>query len=62
MANIDQKLTISELDFSEIKKNLKNFLRDQNEFTDFDFEAAGINVLLDILAYNTHYMAFYWIF
>lgn len=59
MANIDQKLTISELDFSEIKKNLKNFLRDQNEFTDFDFEAAGINVLLDILAYNTHYMAFY---
>lgn len=59
MANVDQKLTISELDFSDIKTNLKNFLRDQQEFSDFDFEAAGINVLLDILAYNTHYMAFY---
>lgn len=59
MANVDQKLTISELDFSEIKANLKNFLRDQEEFTDFDFEAAGMSVLLDILAYNTHYMAFY---
>lgn len=59
MANIDQKLKVSELDFTEIKNNLKTFLRDQAEFEDFDFEAAGINVLLDILAYNTHYMAFY---
>lgn len=59
MANIDQKLTVSELDFADIKTNLKNFLRDQEEFSDFDFEAAGINVLLDILAYNTHYNAFY---
>lgn len=59
MANTDQKLVVSELDFFEIKNNLKNFLRDQQEFTDFDFEAAGMNVLLDILAYNTHYMAFY---
>lgn len=59
MANTDQKLVVTELDFSEIKTNLKNFLRDQSEFSDFDFEAAGINVLLDILAYNTHYMAFY---
>jgi len=59
MANTDQKLTVTELDFTQIKSNLKNFLRDQAEFSDFDFEAAGINVLLDILAYNTHYMAFY---
>jgi hypothetical protein len=59
MANTDQKLVITELDFSDIKTNLKNFLRDQSEFTDFDFEAAGINVLLDILAYNTHYMSYY---
>lgn len=59
MANTDQKLVITELNFNEIKNNLKNFLKDQSEFTDFDFEAAGINVLLDILAYNTHYMAFY---
>lgn len=59
MANIDQKLVISELDFADIKANLKEFLRDQSEFTDFDFEASGINILLDILAYNTHYNAFY---
>lgn len=59
MANTDQKLIVTELDFSQIKNNLKNFLRDQSEFSDFDFEASGINVLLDILAYNTHYMAFY---
>jgi hypothetical protein len=59
MANIDQKLVVTELDFATIKANLKNFLRDQSEFSDFDFEAAGINVLLDILAYNTHYNAFY---
>jgi len=59
MANIDQKLVISELDFFEIKQNLKEFLRDQSEFTDFDFEASGMSTLLDILAYNTHYMAFY---
>ena len=59
MANTDQKLVVSELDFAQIKNNLKNFLRDQSEFSDFDFEAAGINVILDILAYNTHYMAYY---
>jgi hypothetical protein len=59
MANTDQKLKISELDFAEIKNNLKIFLRDQAEFTDFDFEASGMSTLLDILAYNTHYMAFY---
>lgn len=59
MANTDQKLVISDLDFSQIKTNLKNFLRDQDEFKDFDYEAAGINTMLDILAYNTHYMAFY---
>jgi hypothetical protein len=59
MANVDQKLTVSELDFAAIKNSLKTFLKDQSEFTDFDFEAAGMNVLLDVLAYNTHYMAFY---
>lgn len=59
MANTDQKLVVTELDFAQIKNNLKNFLRDQSEFTDFDFEASGMSTLLDILAYNTHYMAYY---
>ena len=59
MANTDQKLIVTELDFAQIKNNLKNFLRDQSEFTDFDFEASGMSTLLDVLAYNTHYMAYY---
>lgn len=53
------QLRISELDFDDIKTNLKSFLQSQSEFSDFDFEGSGLNVLLDILAYNTHYNAFY---
>ena len=50
-------LNVTELDFPEIKENLKNFLKQQTEFTDYDFEGSGLNVLLDVLAYNTHYNA-----
>jgi len=56
MAN---RLNVTELDFDTIKTNLKTFLRSQSEFTDYDFEGSGLNVLLDILAYNTHYNAYY---
>ena len=52
------KLEISELDFDGIKANLKNFLSQQDEFRDYDFEGSGMAVLLDILAYNTHYIGF----
>ena len=52
------KLEISELDFDGIKGNLKNFLSQQDEFRDYDFEGSGMSVLLDILAYNTHYLGF----
>lgn len=52
-------LKIDALDFDAIKDNFKTYLKDQPLFTDFDFEGAGINILLDILAYNTHYQAFY---
>lgn len=52
-------LRIAELDFASIKENLKTFLRSQSEFQDFDFEGSGMSVLLDLLAYNTHYMGFY---
>jgi len=51
-------LRISELDFDEIKQNLKEFLQNQDEFTDYDFEGSGFSVLLDTLAYNTHYNAY----
>jgi hypothetical protein len=52
------KLEISELDFDGIKSNLKTFLSQQNEFTDYNFEGSGMSVLLDTLAYNTHYLAY----
>lgn len=52
-------LRVTELDFLSIRENLKEFLRSQDEFQDYDFEGAGMSVLLDILAYNTHYMGYY---
>ena len=52
------KLQVTELDFDDIKDNLKTFLKAQNKFKDYDFEGSGMNVLLDTLAYNTHYLAF----
>ena len=50
-------LNVTELDFADIKNNLKNFLKQQSEFSDYDFDGSGLNVLLDVLAYNTHYNA-----
>jgi hypothetical protein len=50
-------LKVTELDFDQIKQNLKNYLRSQSEFNDYDFEGSGLSVLLDVLAYNTHYNA-----
>ena len=52
------KLTVSELDFDNIKTNLKTFLQGQSEFQDYDFEGSGFAVLIDMLAYNTHYLGF----
>jgi len=52
-------LTINNLDFDSIKESLKDYLRGQTAFVDYNFEGAGINILLDVLAYNTHYEAFY---
>ena len=59
MATEKAALRITELDFSSIKQNLKVFLKSQSEFQDFDFEGSGMSVLLDVLAYNTHYMGYY---
>lgn len=58
MAVNPRRLNVTELDFDDIKGNLKTFLKGQTEFTDYDFEGSGMNVLLDVLAYNTHYLAF----
>ena len=56
--NTQGKLEITDLDFDTIKDNLKIYLKGQSEFTDYDFEGSGLSVLLDTLAYNTHYNAF----
>ena len=48
------RLRVTELDFDTIKNNLKSFLQQQDEFTDYDFDGSGMSILLDILAYNTH--------
>lgn len=52
-------IQVTDLDFQEIKSSLKDFLQNQAEFTDYNFDGSGLNVLLDILAYNTHYNAYY---
>jgi uncharacterized protein YxeA len=52
-------MKVNELDFDSIKGNLKEFLKNQNQLKDFDFDGSSINILIDLLAYNTHYNAFY---
>ena len=52
------KLEVSDFDFDSIKANLKTFLQSQTEFQDYNFEGSGFSILLDILAYNTHYLGF----
>ena len=58
MATNPSRLRVTELDFDEIKDNLKTFLKAQSQFKDYDFEGSGMSVLLDVLAYNTHYLGF----
>lgn len=59
MSTANTSLRIAELDFNSIRDNLKNYLRSQSEFQDFDFDGSGMSVLIDLLAYNTHYMGYY---
>jgi len=53
------EIKLTELDFVGNRENLKNFLRSQDKFQDFDFDGANISVLLDLLSYNTTYLAYY---
>ena len=55
----DNRLQVAELDFDTIKTNLKSYLKQQSEFQDYDFEGSGLSVLINLLAYNTHYNAYY---
>ena len=49
---------VANLDFNQIKASLKDYMRAQSDFTDYDFEGSTLSVLLDTLAYNTYYTAF----
>ena len=46
------------LDFDQIKASIKDYLRANSNFTDFDFEGSNFSILIDTLAYNTYITAF----
>lgn len=52
-------IPIQALEFDQIKTNLKEYLRGQDKFKDYDFEGSALSIILDLLSYNTHYQAFY---
>ena len=56
---IDNNLRVDELSFEGIKTNFKRYLQAQDQFRDYNFDGAGMSVLLDLLAYNTYYNSFY---
>ncbi len=58
MSSGANKITVSDYDFDAIKINLKSFLQGQSQFQDYDFEGSSLNILLDVLSYNTHYLAY----
>ena len=49
---------LNNLDFNNIKNALKDYMRAQSDFTDYDFEGSALSQLIDVLAYNTYYTAF----
>lgn len=59
MAGENSNIQITDLDFNTIKTNLRRFLQSQNELKDYNYEGAALSTLLDILAYNTQYQAYY---
>jgi hypothetical protein len=54
-----KSLSVNSVEFDNIKSNLKSFLQNQSTFKDYDFDGSGLSVMLDLLAYNTYYQAFY---
>jgi len=59
MTDANNKIAVDGLEFYEIKNNLKRFLSSQDKFKDYNFEGSGLSILLDLLAYNTHYINYY---
>ena len=52
------QVNITDLDFDNISKNLKNYLKGQSTLKDYDFEGSNISLLIDLLAYSSHVSAF----
>ena len=52
-------IQVANLDFSSIKQNFISYLQTQDTFKDYNFTGSGLSTLLDVLAYNTQYNAFY---
>jgi hypothetical protein len=59
MAGANSSIQITDLDFNTIKNNFKTFLKSQDAFKDYNFEGSGMNILMDVLSYNTQYNAYY---
>lgn len=59
MADATNKIAVDGLEFYEIKSRLKQFLSSQDKFKDYNFEGSGLSILIDLLAYNTHYINYY---
>lgn len=52
------QVNLTSMEFSEIKESLKEFLKKQDQFKDYNFEGSGLNVILDLLAYNSQNNAY----
>lgn len=50
---------VSELDFETIRGNIAAYIANNSSFTDYNYEGSGLSIIMDILAYNTHYNAVY---
>ena len=59
MANANSNIQMTGLDFQDIKSNMIKFMQSQDTFKDYNFAGSGLSVLMDILAYNTQYNAYY---
>ena len=58
MANLGKQIDVTTLDFDQIKSNLINYFKnEENGFSDWNFEGSNLNTIIDVLAYNTHYNA-----
>lgn len=59
MTTTNNSISLASLDFDTLKSNLKTFLSSQTAFKDYDYEGSNMNVLLDVLSYNSYLNAFY---